>query len=124
LYSFIHPRLLPDYQDFLFCKVPGLTLWMEYPTFILCYTDIMQLEHAFWSNWARFLRRWGLVELTAFLLEGGGPLLILAAQLLNFGEPLLGLAGPDSQVQAMVTMLEDREEAKNFSAFLQEGSTS
>lgn len=101
--------------------------WRRNPTrknayFILCYTDIMQLDHVFWSNWARFLRRWGLVEMVAFILDGGGPLLILAAQLLCFGQPLLGLAVPDRQVQAMVDLLEDREEARNFSAFLQEGS--
>jgi hypothetical protein len=92
----------------------------------LCYTgDTMQMDqvselHSTWPGWARFLRRYGLENLVAWALETAGPLSVLGAQVLYFGGPLLRPALTDMQRDALASLLEDREQALAFSAFLRE----
>lgn len=80
----------------------------------------MHWNRSLWSQWARFLQRWGLADLAAFLLEGGGPLAILAAQLFVVGQPVLGSSLPEGHIQAIANMMENHEEAQAFAAFLRE----
>ena len=75
---------------------------------------------AYWSDWARFLRQWGLQGLAVWLLEAGGPLTLLSAQVLYIGQPFLG----PQRVDALAHVLEDHDEAQAFAAYLREDMTS
>ena len=66
------------------------------------------------------LRRWGLGTPGSAVLDAAGPLTTLAAQLVYFGQPLLGSANPGSQMQALAEMLENQKESRSFAAFLRE----
>ena len=73
-----------------------------------------------WPSWADFLRRHGLENLVAWALEAAGPLTLLGAQALYIGGPLLRPALTDIQRDALAGLLENRDEALAFTAFLRE----
>jgi len=81
----------------------------------------MQTDRTFWQNWARFLQRWGVDGIAAYLMEAGGPLSILAAQAIYLGQPFLRLSVPEGHLHALANLFEDQEEAHMFAAFLREG---
>jgi hypothetical protein len=83
----------------------------------VCYTVGMQ-ERSFWLSWAQFLQQWGVSEPVAAFLEALGPLSIVLAQFVYIGEPLLGRSS--ANFRALAHLLEDREEARQFAAFLRE----
>lgn len=56
----------------------------------------------------------------SFLLEGGGPLIPLAAQLVYLGQPFLSGGNASRHLQALAELLEDREETLSFATFLRE----
>jgi len=72
---------------------------------------------ASWPQWAGFLRQHGLEGLAVWALEAVGPLAILGAQVLYLGRPLIPAS--DAQLDALAGMLEDPEELRGFTAFLQ-----
>jgi len=86
----------------------------------LCYTDSMVDTHAYWSRWAQKLQSLGVSGLAAALLDGAGPLRLLAAQLVHAGTPFIGSESTGSQWQALAAMLEDKDEAGQFVSFLRE----
>ena len=73
-----------------------------------------------WPVWADFLRRHEMENLAAWLLEAAGPLTLLGAQLLYIGGPLLRMLLPGLQREVLAGLLEDRDEALAFTAFLRE----
>lgn len=77
---------------------------------------IMGENRQFWSAWAHFLHRWNLQGAASILLETAGPLTVILAQLVYFGQPF----APGPQGQALAQMLENRQEGKAFAAFLRE----
>jgi len=80
--------------------------------------DSVPKVHSAWPGWADFLHRHGLENLVAWALEAAGPLTVLGAQALYIGAPLLRPALSDNQRDALVDLLEDRDEALAFTAFL------
>jgi hypothetical protein len=83
-------------------------------TLKLCYTEPMQTRNE-WPHWAAFLHRHHLDQLTAWVLEAGGPLALLGAQALYFGRSFLG----SSHVDLLARTLEDETEVRAFAAYLQ-----
>jgi hypothetical protein len=73
-----------------------------------------------WQGWAELLRRHGLENLVAWVLEAAGPLNVLAAQALYIGGPLLRPTLTDMQRDALASLLENRAETLAFTAFLRE----
>ena len=73
-----------------------------------------------WPGWAEFLHRHGLENLVIWALDAAGPLAVLGAQVLYIGGPLLRPALTDVQRDALAGLLEDRDEALAFTAFLRE----
>lgn len=71
-----------------------------------------------WLRWAETLRRYQAEGLVSWLLEGGRPLAILAAQVLYLGQPFLG-----DTAQAVGQMLESDESARAFADVLNGGSS-
>jgi len=92
----------------------------------LCYTHIKMSADSFpqvrssWPVWAGFLRRHGLESLAAWALEAAGPLVVLGAQAIYFGGPLLRPVFSNLQIDALAGMLEDHSETLAFAAFLRE----
>jgi len=80
----------------------------------------MEAQRGYWAEWAGFLHQWGLQGLAVWLLEAGGPLTLLSAQVLYIGQPFLG----SQRVGALAHVLEDHDEAQAFAAFLREEMTS
>lgn len=78
----------------------------------------MQTREA-WPRWASLLQRYHLDQFTAWVLEAGGPFALLGAQALYFFRSFLGAQWTD----ALARTLEDDDELKAFTAFLQSGRT-
>lgn len=80
----------------------------------------MEAEQQLWRNWAEALRRRGLGQIAAALLEAGGPLNLVAAQVVYLGQPLLGSSAPHGSWQALAHLLEDAEQTQSFVTYLRE----
>jgi hypothetical protein len=78
----------------------------------------MQTREA-WPRWASLLQRFHLDQLTAWVLEAGGPLPLLGAQALYFGRSFLGAGWTDP----LARTLEDDGELQAFVAFLHSGKS-
>jgi hypothetical protein len=83
----------------------------------------MQADRTLWPRWASFLHRWGLKDLAAVLMDAAGPLSILGAQMIYFGQPFLPQAFPHRNLTALADLLENQTELKSFAAFLREDPT-
>ncbi len=68
-----------------------------------------------WPNWAALLQRYHLDQLTAWVLEAGGPIALLGAQALYFGRSFLG----PQRTDLLARTLEDDNEVRAFAAYLQ-----
>jgi len=75
---------------------------------------------SFWAGWARILQRWGLSGLAAEALESFGPLRVLAAQVLYFGQPLVNPDGSENHLMALAELLENSDESRSFADYLRE----
>ncbi len=74
----------------------------------------MQKPSIAWTKWANTLSRYKAKNLVAWLLEIGEPLHIVGAQILYFGQPLLG----DERINDLAHFLEDQEQTRAFATFL------
>ena len=81
---------------------------------------MMGEERQYWPGWVQFLQRWGLRQPASIFLEAAGPLTVVLAQMLYFGQPLLGRPTAAIQWQALAEMLENRSESQSFAAYLRE----
>jgi len=74
----------------------------------------MRKQSAEWNKWAETFSQFGVEGLVAWLLEIGEPLLLVGAQMLYFGQPLIG----HNPANNLAHFLEDKEETRAFAAFL------
>lgn len=77
----------------------------------------MDSEREYWPKWIQSLRRQGLAELTAWVLEAAGPLNIVGAQALYIGQPFMPASSGDG-LRALAHLLEQEDEARAFAALL------
>lgn len=75
----------------------------------------MQTPDQEWPRWAAVLQHYHLDQLTAWVLEAGGPLALLGAQALYFFRSFLGPERSD----ALARVLEDEGELRRFVSYLQ-----
>ena len=80
----------------------------------------MQPDRSLWPVWSRFLQRGGIKDWVSFLLEGGGPLTALIAQVAYLGQPFISRGGAPDHLLALAELLQDKEESRSFAAFLRE----
>jgi hypothetical protein len=73
-----------------------------------------------WSEWAESLRRFKLDVVAAWLLEAGGPLMVLGAQAVYLSQPFLG----GKKLNSLAQMLEEEEETQAFARYLRGESSS
>lgn len=78
---------------------------------------IMDSARAYWPKWTDNLRRHGLAELAAWVLEAAGPLNFLGAQALYFSQPFVAAASSHS-LGALAHLLEQEDETRAFAALL------
>ncbi len=64
-----------------------------------------------------FLRRLGMEGFAAWLIEAGGPLNVIGAQLLYMGQPFVSSSTSDG-FRALANLLEQEDEARAFAALL------
>ena len=77
-------------------------------------------ERVYWSPWAHFLQQLGVHEPVAALLEAGGALNLLAAQLVYLGQPFMERGRSTGQWEALAHMLENQEESRTFASYLRQ----
>jgi hypothetical protein len=70
-------------------------------------------EYRDWSRWAAKLQLWGLDRLVGWFMEAAGPLVILSAQLLYFGQPFLG-----QDANKLARLLESEQDSAIFAEYL------
>jgi len=74
----------------------------------------MQNPSMKWTKWSNTLARFKVKNLSIWLLEIGEPFMPIGAQLLYLGQPFLGY----DRVKDLANLLEDKEEARAFKAYL------
>lgn len=77
------------------------------------YPEVMQ-------SWADRLHQWRLNQLTAVLLEAGGPLKLIGAQLIFISQPLFSGLLSSGRLDLLAEILEDSEQTTTFIRFLRE----
>lgn len=83
----------------------------------------METDRHIWWVWINALRRWGIEEWVAALLEGAGPLSLLGAQMIYLSQPLLNLTLPAEHLDAAARVLEDEPSKRAFVNMLREVSS-
>jgi hypothetical protein len=79
----------------------------------------MQGENPHWVIWAQFLQRWGVKEIAAALLDAGGPLNVIMAQLAYAGGPLFNSHSATAW-QAFAETLENPQQSRALAAYLRQ----
>lgn len=82
----------------------------------------MEAEKQIWQGWIEALHRRRLGSVVALLLEAGGPLNVVAAQMVYLGQPLVGSSRSHGQLQALAHLLEDADQTQSFVTDLREGA--
>ena len=77
----------------------------------------MDSLRVYWPGWIDSLRRQGLDGFAAWLLEAGGPINVIGAQLLYLGQPFVTPQASDG-FRALANLLEQEDEARAFAARL------
>ncbi len=80
----------------------------------------MKSDQHIWRVWASVLQRLGVLDLSISVLETTGPLIIVAAQVVYFCQPLIRWLVSPEQSQALAEMLEEPARTKEFTNMLKE----
>lgn len=73
----------------------------------------MDSLRVYWPEWIDSLRRRGLDGYAAWLLEAGGPLHLIGAQLLYLGQPFVTPQAGEG-LRALAGLLEQEDETRAF----------
>jgi hypothetical protein len=79
-----------------------------------------QETRTLWKKWSATLKAWQGLELTADLLEVGGPFSIIAAQMVYIGQPILSSILPNNELMGIANILEEPTLRQDFINFLRE----
>jgi hypothetical protein len=82
----------------------------------------MDVKTLAWREWADALHRRGLGEAAAVLLEAGGPLNVIAAQLVYLSQPVFSRSISPDRLEALAHLLEEPEQTQSFVTYLREGT--
>lgn len=72
------------------------------------------LHQKTWQKWEDYLRRMGLQQIAASLLEAGAPLNLVSAQLVYLSQPLLSAFFSNEQLRALASLLEEPHHTAEF----------
>jgi hypothetical protein len=76
-----------------------------------------------WEIWAYKLRRWGIEDSVASLLEAAGPFTLLFSQLIYISQPVLCQVLPENHLKELANLLEEPMLTRAFAAYLKEDSS-
>jgi hypothetical protein len=76
------------------------------------------MEHNNWPSWKNFLARWGLISLASILLGFNASLIPIAAQFMFLGMPIFKSAALGASYGALIEMLGDEDQLRQFSDYL------
>ncbi|MDK1028058.1 MAG: hypothetical protein QGM50_02935 [Anaerolineae bacterium] len=76
----------------------------------------MQPSRTYWPAWADRLQHWKLTNFATWLLEAGGPFILLSSQALYMASPFIG----GKQIEVMARTLEEKDEVNAFASYLRE----
>ena len=79
------------------------------------------MEHSNWPTWKNVLARWGLISPARILLGFNASLIVIAAQFMFLGMPIFKSASLGSSYGALIEMLGDEDQLRQFSDYLQGG---
>ena len=82
----------------------------------------MDSPRSYWPQWTESLQRLGLNGFAAMMLEAGGPINIIGAQILYIGQPFVSPQASNG-LAALANLLEEHDEAQAFAAILKGQST-
>lgn len=82
----------------------------------------MYRDQQIWHVWAIALQRRGLKDWASTFLDAVGPLTTLVAQILYIGEPWIKHAMPPADLEALINLLDDPAQAREFAAYLRGNS--
>ena len=83
---------------------------------------ISSARNSIWPHWAQFLQQNRLDKAAASLIEAAGPIAFVGAQAIYLVQPWIDPGRPENQWLALAELLENRDELRNFAAFLREGT--
>jgi hypothetical protein len=83
----------------------------------------MDADQHIWRVWILTIRRWGVQDWVASLLEAAGPFTILGAQMVYFSQPLWSRMLPEDHFAAAARLLEQPSKTQAFVQFLRESSS-
>jgi len=75
-----------------------------------------------WGKISSALNRLGIAGITAAVLEHGGPLNLLMAQILYISKPFVNLAVPTIEFNLFASIMEDEQSSRDFARYLRQES--
>ncbi len=81
---------------------------------------MQKTQSQIWQEWAGVIKSRRLQNLVAVLLEAGGPLNTIAAQLVHITQPVMKGFIDRSQISAFADLLEEQAHTQNFIQSLRE----
>jgi hypothetical protein len=80
------------------------------------------MKHTYWPTWKNFLARWGLISPARILLGFNTALIPIAAQFMFLGMPIFKGAALGTSYGALIEMLGDENQLRQFADYLQGGA--
>jgi hypothetical protein len=88
----------------------------------MLYFSGMTEDHELWSGWVKALRKQGLQEPVAWLINAGKPAAILLSQAITVAFPLISRGPFDQKMATFSRLLEDGDQLEGFArALLDDG---
>ena len=75
-----------------------------------------------WEKISSALNRLGIAGITAAVLEHGGPLNLLLAQILYLSKPFASTAVSTNAINLFAGIMEDEQSSRNFATYLRQES--
>ena len=79
------------------------------------------MEETYWPTWKNILARWGLISPACMLLEFSTSLIPIATQFMFLGMPIFKSAALGASYAALIEMLGDENQLRQFADYLQGG---
>jgi hypothetical protein len=86
-------------------------------------TILQPEDREIYKSWATRLQGWRVHQIAAALLEAGGPLKLIGAQLVFISQPLLSGLLADEKLGTLAGLLEEPEKTATFIQILREEET-
>lgn len=83
----------------------------------------MESDQSIWKSWANRLKKWGIADWTAQVMESFGPLAILGAQAIYITKPLVGPFINYQHLEAAAHLFEQPTAFQEFIILLREELT-